>query len=67
MQKYVDGINLRRIARHLGVNHQSVANWANAYAKELSAAPVPDKVEKAEVDELFTFIGDKKTGSTSLP
>ncbi len=64
---YVDGINLRRIARHLGVNHQSVANWANAHAEELPAAPVPDKVEKAEMDELFTFIGDKKTESTSLP
>jgi len=64
---YVDGINLRRIARHLGVNHQSVANWASAHAKELPTAPVPDKVEKAEMDELFTFIGDKKTESTSLP
>jgi hypothetical protein len=57
---YVDGINLRRIARHLGVNHQSVANWANADAKKLPAAPVPDQVEKAEMDDLFTFIGDKK-------
>jgi transposase-like protein len=26
----VDGLNLRRIARHLDVNHQSVANWINA-------------------------------------
>jgi hypothetical protein len=57
---YVDGINLRRIARHLGVNHQSVVNWANARAAELPPAPVPDTVEKAEIDELFTFIGDKK-------
>jgi transposase-like protein len=65
VQMYVDGINLRRIARHLGVNHQSVANWANADAKKLPAAPVPDQVEKAEMDELFTFIGDKKTESIS--
>jgi hypothetical protein len=64
---YVDGINLRRIARHLGVNHQSVANWAKAHADQLPAAPVPEKVENAEMDELFTFIGDKKTGSTSSP
>ena len=26
-----------------------------------------EKVENAEMDELFTFIGDKKTGSTSSP
>ena len=65
VQMYVDGVNLRRIARHLGVNHQSVANWATAQAEAFSAASVPDRVEKAEMDELFTFIGDKKTESTS--
>jgi transposase-like protein len=64
---YVDGINLRRIARHLGVNHQSVANWVKTYAAGLPAAPVPDKVENAEMDEIFTFIGDKKTEYTSSP
>jgi transposase-like protein len=62
---YIDGMNLRRIGRHLGVNHQSVANWAKAHAEKLPPAPVPEQVENAELDELFTFIGDKKTGSTS--
>jgi hypothetical protein len=60
IQLYVDGMNLRRIGRHLGVHHQSVANWAKAHAERLPAAPVPDQVENAEMDELFTFIGDKK-------
>jgi hypothetical protein len=32
-----------------------------AYAKEIPPAPVPNDVEVAEMDELFTFIGDKKT------
>ena len=67
MQLYVDGMNLRRIGRHLGVHHQSVANWVKSYAEKLPEAPVPEKVENAEMDELFTFIGDKKTKSTSLP
>lgn len=63
---YVDGMNLRRIARTLGVNHQSVANWVNAYADQLPEAPVPEgELEVVELDELYTFIGDKKTGSTS--
>ena len=61
---YVDGINFRRIARHLGVHHQSVINWVNAHADELPEAPVPDKVQVVEMDELYTFIGDKKTRST---
>lgn len=60
MQLYVDGMNLRRIGRHLKVNPQSVANWAKAHAETLPPAPVPEKVEIAELDELFTFIGNKK-------
>ena len=65
LQLYVDGLSLRKIARHLEVDPQSVANWAKAHANELPASPVPEKVENAEMDELFTFIGRKKTGSTS--
>jgi transposase len=67
VQLYVDGMNLRRIGRQLGVHHQSVANWAKAHAEQLPEAPVPEKVDNAEMDELFTFIGDKKTRSTSSP
>ena len=67
VQLYVDGMNLRRIGRHLGVHHQSVANWVKAHAEKLPIAPVPEKVETAELDEVFTFIGDKKTGSTYSP
>lgn len=62
---YVEGINLRRIARILGVNHQSVANWVHAHAERLPPAPLPERVETAELDELFTFVGCKKTASTS--
>ena len=65
VQLYVDGMNLMRIGRHLGVNPQSLANWAKALVEKMPAAPVPERVENAELDELFTFIGDKKTGSTS--
>lgn len=57
--------DLRRIARHLGVNHQSVANWVKAYAAQLPPAPLPDEVETIEMDELHTFIEDKKTKPTS--
>ena len=67
LRMYVDGINLRRIGRQLGIHHQTVANWVNAYASQLPDAPVPEQVNAAEMDELFTFIGDKKTGSTSSP
>lgn len=65
VQWYVDGMNLRRIARHLGVHHQSVANWVKTHAMQIPPAPVPATVEVAEMDELFTFIQSKKTHSTS--
>ena len=61
VRMYVDGMNFRRIARHLGVHHQSVINWVNAHADELQEALVPREVETVEIDELYTFIGDKKT------
>jgi transposase-like protein len=62
---YVEGMNLRRIARQLGVNHQSVANWVNAHAAQLPDAPLPSQVETIEMDELHTFIEHKKTKPTS--
>ena len=64
VQLYVDGMNLRRIARHLGIHHRTVSLWVKAYAEKVGEPPVPEKVKEAEMDELFTFIGDKKTGST---
>lgn len=51
---YVDGMNLRRIARHLEISPQSVSNWVNAYVAQLPNAPTPEEVEKVELDELFT-------------
>ena len=64
IKMYVDGINFRRIGRLLSVHHQSVINWVNAYAEELPDAPVPEQTEDVEMDELFTYIGSKKTEST---
>jgi hypothetical protein len=52
--------NLRHIARHLGVHHRSVSLWVKAHAEQIQTAPVSSEVEVAELDELFTFIGDKK-------
>jgi transposase-like protein len=53
-------MNYRRIARHLGVDHKSIMNWVKAYSARLPSAPVPEDVNNAEMDELFTFVGSKK-------
>lgn len=65
LELYVDGLSLRRIARHLGVHHRTVSLWVQAKAGQLPQAPVPEEVKDAEMDELFTFIGEKKSRSTS--
>ena len=64
VQVYVDGLNFRRIARHLGVHHQTVINWVNAQVDTLpDRPPLPEAVVVVEQDELFTFVGSKKTKS----
>ena len=65
LRMYVDGMNLRRTARHLGVHHSTVSAWVKEYVSNLPPAPQPKKVKTAEMDELFTFIGTKKTKSIS--
>lgn len=64
VRMYVDGLSFRRVARHVGVHHQTVVDWVNAHEEALPQAPVPEQVEVVEMDELFTYIGEKKTKST---
>jgi len=62
---YVDGMNLRRIVRHLGVVHQTVSNWMAAYATLLpEQPPQPETTTVIEQAELYTFIETKKTKPT---
>jgi transposase-like protein len=65
VRMYLEGLNFRRIGRVLGVHHTSVINWVNAQAERVEQAPVPDQVETVEMDEVFTYVGRKKTVSTS--
>jgi len=65
IRMYVEGNSYNAIARILMVNPQSVVNWVKAYATNLPAAPVPNKPRTAELDELYTFVGKKKTRFTS--
>ena len=66
LEMYVDGGNLRRIARHLKVSPQTIAYWVTDVAEALPQVPLPEQVQDAEMDEMFTFIGDKKTKSILL-
>jgi hypothetical protein len=62
---YLEGVSLRGIGRILGVHHQSVANWIKAAADALPEQ-VADSTptQTVEVDELFTYVGKKRSEST---
>ena len=64
---YLDGNNQRRIARQMGISQGSVSNWARELADSLPDVPPQpsEPVAVAEVVELFTFVREKKTSSTS--
>jgi predicted transcriptional regulator len=62
---YLEGMSLRAVGRVLGVSPQSVSNWVDAHANQLPPAPIPDDLDIAELDEMFVFIGNKKTTTTS--
>ena len=66
LRLYTDGLSFRQIGRHLGVAHRTVALWVKAPAAQLpAAAQPPQPLAIIEQDELFTFIGSKKSPPTS--
>lgn len=56
----LNGMGFRGIERVTGINHNSVINWVRQ-----AEAVLPDEnyeiPETAQIDELQTFVGDKKT------
>ena len=65
IRMYVEGSSYGSIGRVLKVSPQSVSNWVSQYTAKLPKAPMSQKVRKAELDELYTFVGKKKMKSTS--
>ena len=65
LRMYVEGSSQRSIARILKISPQSVSNWINTYVTKLPPVPRPNKPKVAELDELYTFLKQKKTKSTS--
>jgi transposase-like protein len=60
LKLYVNGMGFRAIERVTGVNHNSVINWVKQAEQSLpeESYEIP---ESAQVDELQTFVGSKKS------
>lgn len=61
----LEGNSFASAARVLEINPQTVANWVKAHVDRLPQAPPKPagEAEQVEVDELFTFVGSKKTNT----
>lgn len=62
----LEGTSFRAIGRLLSLHHQTVSNWITQAATALPTQ-VTDSTpaETIELDELYTFVQQKKTASTS--
>lgn len=61
-----DGINLRRAERLLQIHHTTILRWKRAAAARLpEMPPQPQVTDEMELDELYTFVTQKKTDTIS--
>lgn len=62
LQLYLEGLGFRSIGRYLGVSNVSVLNWIRSFGEEVADLHSDNQViEIVEVDEMHSYIGDKKT------
>jgi transposase-like protein len=66
IKMHLEGMSFRAVGRALGVNFQSVINWFNA-AHDSLPHQVEDQTptETVEIDELFTYVGKKRSKPSS--
>ncbi len=56
----------RMLGRILGINHTQVYQWIKAYGEQLPEPSVSGTITEIEFDEMWHFIGSKKTNFGSL-
>ncbi len=58
---YLEGLGFRAIGRVLKVSYVTVFGWIKEYGKKAAELQSEDAIEVVELDELHTYIGNKKT------
>ena len=58
---YLEGLGFRSIGRFLEVSHVTVFNWIKGFGEKLDEFRNPEGIEIIELDEMHTYIGQKKT------
>lgn len=61
LKMYLNGMGFRAIARVTEIDHTTIINWVAEAGELLSDDPQDSEIpEIAEIDELQTFVGNKK-------
>jgi transposase-like protein len=60
LQLYLEGLGFRSIGRFLGVSHVSVQKWIKSFGQELEELKSENEIAIVELDEMHTYIGNKK-------
>ena len=60
LQLYLEDLGFRSIGRFLKVSHVSVYNWIQSFGKSIEEITSNKSIEVVELDELHTYIGDKR-------
>ncbi len=60
LQLYLEGLGFRSIGRILGVSHVSVQKWIKKFGQELEELKSENEISVVELDEMHTYIGNKK-------
>jgi transposase-like protein len=58
---YLEGLGFRSIGRILEVSNVSVLNWIRGFGKSVLELKSDNEIEVVEMDEMHTYIGQKKT------
>lgn len=61
LQLYLEGLGFRSIGRILGVSNVNVLKWIRAFGEEVSGLQSSVPAVFSEMDEVHTYVGDKKT------
>lgn len=62
---YTLGLSLNAIARLLNVSTPAVLRWVRLFAEKVYEKPEPHEAVIVELDEMWHFLGSKKTNSGS--
>lgn len=63
LHMYLEGLGFRSIGRILNFSHVAVYNWIKSYGeklKELIQSNSNNKIKIVEIDEMHSYIGEKK-------